>query len=314
MHSESRFPIRRPVPNAHVDLENVPGSVLTRAPLAPGPLARDADGNLWGVGTADKRLGLSQYASTSAIVEYDPSGSSRAFLIPPLYTPGYLTVEGPNGRPWSLLWNNGTAAAVVQLNANGSITPEFTIAPSKLPVQHSIIQYARYGKNGIVWLFSNGYPHPRITRWILGSQNPTQISLPARGYLSGGSLTTAPDGSAWVVGKEINGTQGGPTDFYRVSPAGVVTTFTGRASNSRNAGPMTVFWANGSVWGVVAVNFGPNAGDAYLLRVDPGGEVSEAAIPDANGSISQAGPAIVAHGNDAFLTGLSAVPELRFTP
>lgn len=58
---------------------------LKGMPLAPSSLASDANGNLWGVGTAEKRLGFTGYASTSAIVEYTPTGSSRAFSVPSLY-------------------------------------------------------------------------------------------------------------------------------------------------------------------------------------------------------------------------------------
>ncbi len=303
------------IPYSHAVLENASANVLTGAPLAPNSLARDAGGNLWGVGYADKRLGLSQDASTSAIVEYDPAGSSRAFSISPLYTPGSLTVDGPNGPPWSMVWTDGTTAAVVQLNANGSITPKFTVASSKLPAQYSLVRYAKFGTNGIVWLLSDEVTHTRITQWVLGSHRTTHISLPVHGYPGGAALTTAPDGSAWVIAQEMYGPEHGPTHFYRVTPAGDVTTYAVPALNSRNTSPATIFWANGFVWGVATTDFGPDVGNAYLLRVDPSGTVTQAAVANARGAIAEVGPSIAGPGDEAFLSGSSgALPELHFAP
>lgn len=294
-------------------VEDTTPEVLKGVPLAPRSLAGDANGNLWGVGTAEKRLGFTQYASSSAIVEYDRAGSARAFPVPDRYMPGYFTVEGPDGRPWSMIWKHETTAAVVQLNANGSITPKFTVALNALPAHYSV-QYARFGANGIVWLLGNGFPHPRITRWTLGSQNPTQISLPVRGYLRCEALTTSRDGSAWIIGQEINGAERGQTYFYRVSPAGLIARFAVPALNSRKTCPATIFAANGSVWGVVTVDYGPNVGDAYLLRVDPSGTVTSTAIAGARGSIAEVGSSIAGPGDSAFLSSFSgALPELRYT-
>lgn len=311
---ERPIPDPTAMPNAGV-LSNASPTVLKGAPLAPGSLARGPDGNLWGVGHAEKRLGFTGYASTSGIVEYDPAGSSRAFLIPPLYTPGDLTVEGPNGRPWSMVWKDGTRAWVVQLNADGSITPKFSVALSKLPVQHSSVDYARYGKNGIVWLFHEGYPHPRITQWILGTQSPTEISLPASGNFRSESLTTAGDGSAWVIGQEIHGTERSPIYFYRVSPSGLVSTLVVHASNLEKGSPKTAFFADGSVWCVATNNFGPNVGDAFLLRVGASGVVTQVPLSNAKGAIAAVGPSIAGPGDVAFLSSFSGeVPVLHVAP
>jgi hypothetical protein len=311
----------KPIPNptvipyrSSIVVENVSPRVLNGAPLAPPSLSRGADGRLWGVGYADKRLGMSQYASTSAIVAYDPSGSSRAFSIPNFYTPGSLTVIGENGRPWSMVWTHESIAAVVQINANGSITPKFTVPRTTLPAQYSV-RYAKFGANGVVWLLSTGFPYPRITRWILGSQSATQISLPVDGYLRCEEITTSPDGSAWIVGQEINAAERAQTYFYRVSPAGVVTVFEIRGLNSRRTCPVTIFAANGSIWAVATVAYGPNVGDAYLLRVDPSGTVTQSAIADARGAIAQVGPSIQGSSTNAFLSSSAGViPELRYEP
>lgn len=210
-----------------------------------------------------------------------------------------------------MIWKYGKSAAVVQLNPNGSVTPKFTIALSALPT-HSSIQYAKFGTNGIVWLLSYGFPHPRITRWILGSHNATLISLPVQGYPRCEAFTTAQDGSAWVIGDQIYGTQRGATYIYRVSPAGRVTRFAVPAMNSRKTCSATIFAANGSVWGVVTVDYGTNVGDAYLVRVDASGTVTQTTITNARGSIGK-GPSIAAPDDRAFLsTSSGAFPELRY--
>lgn len=148
---------------------------LRGARLAPGPLAATADGSLWGVGTAQTRWARVEYASTSAIVSYDPKGFTRAYSIPVEYIAGDFTFTGPNERPWSMVWTEqkplagvqlnskqagmlrftiprarfpAAYAAVVQLNADGTVSPEFTVLRDRLPRVYSGARYAR----GLHWL------------------------------------------------------------------------------------------------------------------------------------------------------------------
>ncbi len=291
-------------PNTHAQLA-----------LAPRALAQGTGRTLWGVGTAEMRSGFSGYASTYAIVEYDRAGSSRAFPIPDGYVPGYLTVESPNGKPWSMIWTDrGTTAAVVQLHANGTVTPKFTVARSALPRQYRL-RYARFGKAGIVWLLGNRFPHPQITRWVLGSRNPTRIALPVDGYLRCEAFTTSPDGSAWVIGKAVTAAGRGSTYFYRISPAGAVRRFALDVPNEQTSCPATIFAAHGSLWGVSIVSNGPGVGTAYLLRVDASGKVAQTEIAGPRGSIAQIGPSIPGRGDEAYMSSFSGdLPVLHYTP
>lgn len=287
------------------------GDILRGAFLAPKSLARSLGGTLWGVGTAEKRLGFSGYASSTAIVEYDPRGFSKAYPIPNAYHAGHSIVDAPNGKLWSMVWTHGMRAEVVQINRDGTISPEFSVARNALP-EHAEIRFARFGRNGIVWLLQNGFQRTEITRWTLGSPNPTKIALPIRGFLRCETFTTAPDGAAWVAAQEVNGTVRGKTHFYRITPTGKVTHFESRASSLLNSCTATMFWAGDSMWAISVVDRGSSVGESYLLHLTASGAIMQSEILGARGLIAEVGPSVVKR-EDVFLSSFSgSIPVLRF--
>jgi hypothetical protein len=329
----------KPIP----DPTAIPNGVSPRlrgAPLSVQSFARGADGNLWGVGIAERRWGKSDVASTTAIVKLDPKGSTHAYPVPEGYTAGNVTFEGPNHRPWSMLWTRhatlrvplkvdgaataqftmprgrapGVYAEVVQINADGTIETKFRVPRSRLPRVYTAARYARYGTNGIVWLLDSTFPHTAITRWMLDSQNPTTIQLTEQ-YSGAALLTTAPDGSAWVMAQQFENQRYAGTYVYRVSVAGSVTRHAiATTSFPAPLMPAAIFSASGSTWCVAVIGYGSNVGTAYLVKIDSSG-VERSPIAGASGSIAEENASIASRDGTAFLASFSgALPELRYRP
>ena len=168
------------------------------------------DGNLW----------FTEYTGTR-IGTFNPT-TRMATEFGPLTSPASAITAGPDGNVWFAERAIDGSSSVI-----GRVTPAGVITEFKTtPVPGSVVAMTA-GADGRVWFVKDGYGGPAVGRLDPATGTFTTFSTGLNGaFTLFGGITLGGDGNVWFT-SYFDGLIG------RVTPAGVITEFTGVAPNTQ---------------------------------------------------------------------------------
>lgn len=211
----------------------------------PFAIAQAADGNFWFT-----------LANSSEVARITPRGKIRYFRTPSLSNPAFIT-PGPDGNMW---FGEGSTGKI------GFVTPDGVVTERQFSF-FGVSVGITTGPDGNIW-FTDQTDHA-VWRYELASGVFTRFKTPTANSYPG-DITTGSDGNLWFTEQAVG-------KFGRITPAGVITEFTGVDSPSSIAAG-----ADGNIW--ISSAFVPE-----IARVTPGLEITIFPTP--------ATPTIIRPGN-----------------
>ena len=182
-----------------------------RGGTGPFAITMGADGNYWFT-----------LSNSNEVAKITPRGQISYFTTPTLSEPAFITL-GPDGNIW---FAEGSASSIASVTPAGVITEhQFSFFGVSVGITA--------GSDGNIW-FTDQTDHA-VWRYNISSGVFTEFKTPTPNSFPG-DITTGADGNMWF-------TEGAVGKFARITPAGVITEFTGVDSpSSITAGP------DGNIW------------------------------------------------------------------
>ena len=220
----------------------------------PIPLTVGPDGNFW-----------TWFSGTTSVARMTPTGVVTGFVTPlgfPESTPGHC-VDGHDGN----VWCSNTGGPLLRISVATGASTVFDLPPNSGAMDVTL------GPDGALWYTDFGLNE--IGRMTLQGA-VTEYPVPAA-FVAPRSITVGPDGALWFTSDDAQvgrmDTTGGGFLYYDLPehPTNLIAQF-----GAITTGP------DGNLWLSVL----PNTGPGKIVRVSPGGQITEFGLPnDADGVV-----------------------------
>ncbi len=187
----------------------------------PDAITMGADGNYWFT-----------LSNSNEVARITPKGQISYFTTPTLSEPAFITL-GADGNIW---FAEGSASRIASVTPAGVVTEhQFSLFGVSVGITA--------GSDGNIWFTDQ--TDSAVWRYSLSSGIFTEFKLPTS-FSFPGDITTGADGNMWFTEQAVG-------KFGRITPAGVITEFTGVDSpGSIAAGPDGNLWITSAFTAVVA--------------------------------------------------------------